>query len=287
MSEINHHTNWTSLREIANSGELSCIDGRHEHCIVSAPGGNMGEFILMLGAAESIGAMKFSAKQIEIILGEYANNFGQFYMHTDTHAISRLLISLTNQAKLSDWLSQFNESDNIEDFYAALLSPSKDLSEHILSYLIQPYFIGCGHLSLLVKYPKKYGIRKQLAQDSLRSFFHLMWNGNAKMHWELLKGEHNETEVVTLESKEDLNDNSVVPYSCNQAAGQRYVNHVAARRFFHKRDADFLNQIFLQIGIPKIELPLFIEKIERKATQQLNHTLEILAPDLPQKRLII
>lgn len=277
--------NWTTIAEIENSGEISCIDGRHSNCVVGAPGGNIGEMILMLSVAERLGGYHFSPDQIEQLLANYASTFGRFYMHTDTHAVKALLQSLSAEESLREWVAGYG--NDIHGFFHAMLELNKSQSDQALKYLLMPEHVGCGHLKLLIQEYQKYQVRSQLVLDTIAGFFRLMWLGNKRMHWEMLEGDHCEQEVVVIDADQELRDESAIPYACHSDKEQRFVTHSAARRFFHKRDAAFINKFVSYSSLPTINIDIFVEEIERLADLQLNNTLRALAKDLPVVRVVI
>ncbi|MDH5546259.1 MAG: hypothetical protein OEZ43_11760 [Gammaproteobacteria bacterium] len=284
-AETFSQANWTTIAEIENSGQISCIDGRHSHCVVGAPGGNIGEMILMLSATEKLGKFNFSSHQLEQLLANYASSFGRFYMHTDTHAVKRLLSRIEKDPELQDWARSFN--GNTRKFFDALILIDKEMSDKLLPFLLMPEHIGCGHLKLLIQQPQKYQVRKSLVLQTLTSFFQLMWLGNRRMHWEMLEGDHEEKQVIVIDSELELEDNSAIPFACNHDNEQRFVAHSAARRFFHRRDAGFINKFVSYMGETAINADLLIGEIARLAELQMGNTLNALAKDLPVVRVVV
>ena len=284
-AETLHNANWTTIAEIESSGEISCIDGRHAHCVVGAPGGNIGEMILMLSAAEKLGDFRFSPEQLEQLLANYASTFGRFYMHTDTQAVKRLLESVKEDAALKDWANAFD--GDITSFFESLSSVDKQTSDALLRHLLMPKHVGCGHLKLLIQESEKYQVRTQLVLHTIASFFRLLWLGNRRMHWEMLEGDHEEKQVIVIDSEQELEDTSAIPYACHSSEGQQSVAHSAARRFFHRRDAAYINKFISYMKQPTIDTDLLVTEIERLADIQMDNTLNALAKDLPVVRVVI
>jgi hypothetical protein len=52
---------WVPLSALKAGEYLSCIDGRHDECVVAAPGGDLGEFILLMTALEAVWEVRFGA----------------------------------------------------------------------------------------------------------------------------------------------------------------------------------------------------------------------------------
>jgi len=278
------NVNWTSIAEIEASGEISCMDGRHEHCVVGAPGGNIGEMILILSAAEKLTKVEFTSSQLDQILANYASNFGRFFMHTDTHAIGQLIDSIQSDDILSGIAEEFDQPNS---FFEQLSKLNKNQSDRLMRYLAMPQHIGCGHLKLLITDSEKYLVRQELVRQIIHSFFRLMWLGNKRMHWEMLQGEHQERQIVVIDAEQELADDSIVPYACHTESGQQFVTHSAARRFFHKRDALFIQKMMRYMAMPSPSFEQFITQIEDNAEIQMNNTLAALAKDLPVVRVIV
>lgn len=286
MSKLDlKNLNWTTIAEIESAGKLSCIDGRHTNCVVGAPGGNIGEFILILSAAEHLTNIEFTSNQLEQLLVNYASTFGQFYMHTDTHAVREVLQTISNDSELAHWANDYQ--GDADSFFTDISTLDKAKADLLIPYLLMPQHIGCGHIKLLATHPDQYQVRPQLVTQIIKSFFRLMWLGNKRMHWEMLDGDHHEKQVVVIDHEQDLESESVVPFACHSDNEQQFVHHSAARRFFHKRDAMFIRNFMSYLDLASPSLVDFIREIEKQADLQLNHTLNALAKDLPVIRMVV
>ena len=286
MSKLDlKNLNWTTIAEIESTGKLSCIDGRHTQCVVGAPGGNIGEFILMLSAAERLTNIEFTRDQLEQLLVNYASTFGQFYMHTDTHAVQEMLQTISNDSVLTHWANDYK--DDVDSFFAAIPTLDKTKADLLMPYLLMPQHIGCGHIKLLATHPDQYQVSPQLVSQVIKSFFRLMWLGNKRMHWEMLDGEHHEKQVVVIDTEQELQNDSVIPFACHTDNEQQFVHHSAVRRYFHKRDAMFIKNFMSHLGLASPTLTDFIEKIEKQADLQLGHTVNALARDLPVVKYVV
>lgn len=286
MSKLDlKNLNWTTIAEIESAGKLSCIDGRHTQCVVGAPGGNIGEIILILSAAEHLTNIEFNNDQIEQLLVNYASTFGQFYMHTDTHAVREMLQTISHDTELANWANDY--LGDVDSFFSDIAVLDKTKADLLMPYLLMPQHIGCGHIKLLTTNAEQYQVRPQLVTHIIKSFFRLMWLGNKSMHWEMLDGDHHEKQVVVIDGEQDLVGESVIPFACHSDNEQQFVHHSAARRFFHKRDAMFIRNFMDYLDLASPTLADFIEKIERQADLQLNHTLNALAKDLPIIRVVV
>jgi len=280
---LGKNLHWVKLGELEEHGELSCIDGRHNHCIIGAPGGNMGEFILLLSAIEQQLNIQLENSLIDSLLNEFLNSFGKFYMHTDTHAVQNLLQESTQIKALSKWTSHFN---NAEAFFDALQTLDEKKAKHILPLLLSANNIGCGHIQLLIKNSKLYRTRTALVEMTLKNFFLQLWKGNKKIHYAMLEGEHNEKCVINIDSQHEINENTLVPYICNKNKESKFVNHSVARHFFLQQGSTLLTKIARQHNINIDQQTLFEEAI-KLSVFQLNSTLDKLATDLPTFRWVV
>lgn len=283
-AETLQHTQWTTLADIETSGKISCMDGRHQHCIVGAPGGNIGELILVLSSLERLTNSKLSRQQLESLLANYSSHFDRFYMHTDQHAVAALLQYLEKHEILSNWAEQFQ--GDTQTFFTQLQRLDSERAKFILPLLSRPEFIGCGHLRLLVQKPKDYQIRKNLVLGTIESFFRLMWLGNKRMQTEMLEGDHAEQQVLVIDAENELTESSTVPYACKDLQ-QQFVSHSAARRFFHRRDASFIINYCKHLNMNTPDLDALVADIELLSTIQMQNTLQHLAKDLPIIHIVV
>lgn len=81
----------TKAAKLLLHGTQACVDGRDAHAIIGTPGGDAGELVLALAAAEQLGRRAFSAEAVERVFADYLDASGHFYLHTDFHAADRWL----------------------------------------------------------------------------------------------------------------------------------------------------------------------------------------------------
>lgn len=272
---------WVTLSEIENAGELACIDGRHDGCIVGAPGGNMGEFILLLTAAERRLKRAFSSQEIQDWLITMAGRFGRFYMHTDEHAVLHLREAMKQDNALGEWLASIGE--DLESFFSGLLNLAPQWQETARPYLLKPEYIGCVHLRLLLEHPEDYLTRKELVADALSAFFTLLWVQPQRMNYVMLAGDHQEESVVSIETLSEVNAETTIPVSCKHSSKQNFVNHQVARDYFMHQSCRVMEDS-LNGAISATELQAEVNRI---ASKQMSNTLDKLAKNLPQFRLVV
>src|SRR5690606_38976337 len=59
---------WIRTASLLSTGSESCVDGRDPHAVVGTPGGDAGEFIVAIAAAESLGGPALSQPELDALL---------------------------------------------------------------------------------------------------------------------------------------------------------------------------------------------------------------------------
>ncbi|MCF6276541.1 MAG: hypothetical protein L3J07_01685 [Candidatus Magasanikbacteria bacterium] len=244
----------------------SCVDGRGEIGIVGTPGGNAGEFVLALTTAEKVSGNTIDIVQMREIMEKYCQIFGKFYMHTDTHAIENLMKSMSLDMSLSDIISMIQ-------------NPVSNLRENLLNALMQADNVGCGHIKLMMKNPEEYGVRKELVQAVVRSFYELLWSGNDYLEFVVLEGEHQEGAVVNILTVDtEINSESMIPVVVPEVDGeQMFVNHPQAANFMRTYEAQNISEL---VGF-EVSVDDYKVEVEKLGTRQLLTTVGHLAKGLP------
>ncbi len=62
---------WIKMAGFLLRGRRSCVDGRDDHAVIGTPGGDMGEFILALGAYENTTGARLTAQQVDVLMRDY------------------------------------------------------------------------------------------------------------------------------------------------------------------------------------------------------------------------
>ena len=132
---------------------FSCVDGRYLEGtrVLATAGGDAAEFMLALVAAQNLG-LYLDQFVIDGLFRRYVDNMGsrRFYMHTDDHAWHHVLETL--------------ELPHDFSIYAA---PDR-LKDALLSALVQPANVGCGHIKGMLLYPTMYNIPNSIPTVSSR-----------------------------------------------------------------------------------------------------------------------
>jgi hypothetical protein len=258
------------LGELTRGATVACIDGRHDHCIVGAPGGNMGEFVLLLTALEAVGP-PVTDREVAELLDGYLREFGRFYMHTDRAAL--------------DWVAQRLgrerlEADEIE-------AAPAELRGQLLQLLTDPCGVGCGHLHAMLASPQTYQVRPELVRAAIRAFFDEIWNHDtgADLDYVVLEGEHEEDELLVYETADAdaLTDATPIPMGCTNG-NKRFVLHDAARRYLLRKSRDYLAEVR---KFDPVQRETFESRIDELAGVQLEATRQALFPDLPTRTVHI
>lgn len=276
MDEFNLSLNWLPLAELTADAELSCIDGRHTGCVLGAPGGDAGEFILLLGVLEEATDETFSAEQIERILDHYMDRHGRFYLHTDRHALEALEQAVRNDDQLGEALEQAGSID------ALVAAPPKDVRARLADLLVEPGYTGCGHLKTMLGHIDEFGVRKELVEGTIRAFYRLLWWGRIEADLTILEGEHEESAIVSFETDQELSAQTVVPAVCSKPEGPfLFVNHEAARRYKRRQDLALLADMPDLVPEGADAHQALLEDAEKLAEKQAAATISHLAPELP------
>eukprot|EP00300_Choanocystis_sp_HF-7_P037084 c53078_g1_i1.p1 GENE.c53078_g1_i1~~c53078_g1_i1.p1 ORF type:complete len:859 (+),score=133.31 c53078_g1_i1:201-2579(+) len=185
------------INEQLKSG-LACMDGRSDEAHLSAPGGDIGEFVIGLKVLEDLSGTQLTQFQVDDILVNVLASADRdaFHMCTDTTALKRLC-------------QQTNYCFPREKFH----SPSLEVQSKLLELLARPDFVGNQHLRLLLTHADVYGIRRELTEMAILSFFRILWNHLAvplapesfhalsrKLDLTVYEDEHDEEGVLSIVS---------------------------------------------------------------------------------------
>lgn len=261
-------TQFLKLGDLTKDATLACIDGRHKDCVVGAPGGNMGEFIMLITALERATTRLLRRAEIQQIFSDYVSHFGRFYMHTDHHALAWIAGELDHDTLNTEEIIGFKEKDR----------------QLALDLLTTPNGVGCGHIKGMLLSPSRYDVRRKLVEDALAAYFETLWEHQdaADLEFESLAGEHQETEVIIFEADDEdrLHDETQIPMVCKHETVSRFVLHDAARRYLLVKAKDFIAE---HQELTPEEDRRFRDEVNRLVPLQLEATRNALFPDLPTR----
>lgn len=212
---------------------FKCLDGRYNKPVLSTTGGDAGEFILALNIFEDLlnennnnNTILLNQEDVDFILYKFINqsNSEPFYMCTDDNAINHIEKELQIEG-----LNIINPRENIKNDLFNLITESEN--------------IGDLHIRLMLKYPEKYGIRKDLIIMFLNSFYKLYWNNKNikdKMELDILTGDHNENAFIEVRSENECQKEKIAPLIPTQDKFiSVFVHHLDAVSIKRKVIAEF------------------------------------------------
>ncbi len=251
----------TALREHLYVG---CVDGRRSACVAGAPGGNAGLLVRLLSVWEEATGRTLDEAAMERVFTRYLDHFDAFYLHTDGVAQEALARHLGVDLSQVDGL---------------LRVPPEAWRATLMEALLIPTHMGCGHLRLLLEHPEVYGTRRRLTEGVIRGFFSRLWEGDPRLHLDILSGIHQEQAVVQLQMPRS---GRLVTIHPRYEDTEFFVYHPDAEAYLEELHARFL------AGTEKMgeaEIPAAVEAQRLLGERQLRQTLARLAAGLPVYRV--
>lgn len=266
---------WVKLAAFLLHGKRSCVDGRDDHGVIGTPGGDAGELLLALAAAERVGGKEVGAHEVERILGRHIDTFGRFYMHSDTTSMNKLIVEgFRKDDRIAPLITHI---DKPEDWRNWMRAPPPAVKDAVLEHLVKPEVMGCGHLRFAMTVAE-YAVRPGLARSFLEAFHRLRWSGAPELDWVVLGGEHVEGAVANVVVEGSLHSYTRVPLvSPNVAGVQMFVNHPQVTSFMRREMASF----FCEVGAVDTRESALTLAIDELGGAQAGHTLSRLAHGLP------
>jgi len=156
---------------LTSSSFFSCCDSRSQYAVLGTPGGDIGEFILALGAVEYLLGRVYNADEVSLVFQDYLQVMSlagkkHFYMHTDMEAEGKL-------STASGVFDVRNPVDHVERNKLITLSTNPD-------------HVGCQHLKGLLTDSASYGIRKELVEDMIKAFLNIFYDSDNPLSSSLL-----------------------------------------------------------------------------------------------------
>jgi len=252
---------------------LSCIDGRHGACVVAAPGGNAGELVVLLAAAEAVLGRRLD---VASVFDAYLARFGRFYLHSDSHAAGRLIARAAGIV---------GEDPPTEDLGQLLRHPPEAWKAALRAHLVDPAHVGCGHLAAMLRDPGGYRVPRELVEGVIRAFHEAAWRGESDAELGVLEGHHEEREVVVFDAPRAVDETTRLPLACPGGVSA-FAYHPGAVRFTRRQAARWLAQHLAGGRRPEPALVDAIARAEGELGQHhLDRTLGALARGLPLRRV--
>jgi hypothetical protein len=270
---------WVSTVDFLDHVPTHCVDGRGGCAIVGAPGGDAGEFLLMLAAVEKVTGQQIQVSAVSGLFRKYLQFYRHFYMHTDTHMLEHLAHEIMGDVDLGVLLKGVPKNQILKELENVIRMPPAKIREKLLKKLVETAKLGCGHLSLMRAHESEYGVRIVLMNAMLEAFYWALWAGE-RVEWEVLAGEHAEKAVVNILAKTDEHAPKQLPLAVPNYHGEQvFVNHPQAEILVLEKSFDFVDRYFGVIWpIDREEYIMVAGELMRKHTMQ---TLRYLAKGLP------
>lgn len=271
---------WVKIANLMLSGHEHCVDGRdREHHILGTPGGDAGEFLLLLATVEQLHQEPLDLTRVPALLADQIDAFGHFYMHTDTHAVAHLLESLREDPRFAEHLPAEGDLQHTE---ILIRHPPEDLRPYLLEHLLDPHNVGCGHLRLVLEHPEEYGVRVELSHAVLRAVFEDLWSDLSGIDYEVLQGDHEEGAVVNVTVAGTIRTFTWVPaVRPAHSNTQIFINHPQVSAYLRRQATLFLIDREPWMHVMPNEEEQFVEALDRLAATQIQATVRHLAPSLP------
>lgn len=286
---------WLKLGNLSDTESDACVDSRIESAIVGNPAGDIGR---MAEAVHAVGAekeAKLSPRDFTSLIAYSVENNGTFYMHTDEGAVNKLAEAMKQDQlimKMFPGLENFLGSP--ESAYELVMNPSfyqgeGDLRVTLLTYLLDPNFMGCGHLKKMFENAKEYGVSEKALRSLTRSFYQLLWDGpkeiRDKLLFPMLMGGHEEGAVLRVEvdmEAQEMTDETMIPAVVPSGdVVHMFVEHHQVQKFLARK---LVWQLLSDVPIPlfaDLDGQKVLARIDRLYKQGLDTTVIKLGPGLP------
>ncbi len=272
------HVRWVRTAALLATGSESCVDGREPHAVIGTPGGDAGELLLALAAAEQASGQQLAAREVSALLDAWLDAFGRLYLHSDVHALEALRLALIRDARFAS----APPIANVAAMENMVRHPPRALEPVLLEHLVEPENVGCGHLRSMLLSPGSYQVRRELVVAVLRDIFERLWRAPEGIDWVVLSGEHHERAVVVVRLDGEIRPYTKVPaIAPSSELGQAFVAHPQVTAYLREQNAHLLFE-----QLPTLRQRVTVEQLSAAirvlAERQLDATLSRLAAGLPR-----
>ena len=276
---------WVKLGDLFNDEYDACVDGRETNPVVGNPGGDVSRLAEAVIAVGAVAGRHFNPGEILKIFDWYLYHVGRFYMHTDAHAMHHLAEFL-NEGYGAKRMGgkKFHSAD---EMYNYVINPDPRQQVFLSRYLLDPRFVGCGHMKLMMTKPEQYGMSEKVLRSLSVAFFDTMWNvpENAKLlAYPMLPGDHKEGAVVNIVIPEEaLTEKTLVPMVAPTDGNVSvFVNHPQVIQFMNRQVAYLLakegKSIIKDLDVDPDAVVAHMEHLQNEGVRQ---TVSALAWGLP------
>lgn len=276
---------WVRLGELFNEEYDACVDGRETKPVVGNPGGDVSRLAEAVIAVGSVAGRQFNPGEILKIFDWYLSHVGRFYMHTDDHAMHSLAEFL-NEGYGAKRMGG-KKFHTAAEMYHFVTNPDPRLQVFLSRYLLDPRFIGCGHMKLMMTKPHQYGMSEKVLRSLSVAFFDMMWNmpdKAVKLAYPSLPGDHKEGAVVNIViAHEELTDKTLVPMVApTDGKISVFVNHPQVVQYLNKKVAYLLakegKSVIKDLDVDPEAVVAHMEHLQNEGVRQ---TVSSLAWGLP------
>ena len=276
---------WVKLGDLLNEEYDACVDGRETNPVVGNPGGDVSRLAEAVIAVGAVAGRHFNPGEILKIFDWYLSHVGRFYMHTDEHAMHHLAEFL-NEGYGAKRMGgkKFHTAAEMYNFVA---NPDPRLQVFLSRYLLDPRFVGCGHMKLMMTKPEQYGMSEKVLRSLSVAFFDTMWNvpeRSKQLAYPMLPGDHKEGAVVSIViPDEELTEKTMVPMVApTDGKISIFVNHPQVVRFLNKKVAYLLaKEGGSVIKDLKVDPDAVVAHMEHLQGEGVRQTVSSLAWGLP------
>ncbi len=273
------HIQWLKMAAFMVHGRLSCVDGRDDCGVIGTPGGDMGEFIMSLSVAEELLNRDLKEEEIASLFQRRLDAFGRFYMHTDQTSLDRLMAAIYSDPFLK---SRIKPVDSHFALNTLMHQLPVDCRSQVIDLLLNPDYIGCGHLRLLIQKGDQYKARDELVRTALKCFYYALWDGATECDYVVLSGLHEECGVASVSLENEVHSFTRIPLIPPTIQGnQMFVAHQQISTYLRNQQAEWILAQDDILPFSKTTAVAFHALVNLRADLHSNLTLSALASDLP------
>ena len=167
---------------------FGCVDGRHVRSGLYAYGGDLGEFTLAISVLEHLSERQIGQAETTRLLEGWLLRVhdagGRFCACIDGSAVAQLASAVGGPANLE------------------ITTPPEETLAPLMLRIVAPEFVGSEHFKWLLRYADTYATRRTLVEQTLRSFYGILWNQHHPLHATLqlhvLSGVRTERAIVHI-----------------------------------------------------------------------------------------
>jgi hypothetical protein len=276
---------WVKLGDIFSQEYDACVDGRETNPVVGNPGGDVSRLAEAVIAVGAVAGRHFNPGEILKVFDWYLSHMGRFYMHTDEHAMHHLAEFLNEGYGVKRMGGK--KFHTAQEMYNFVTNPDPRLQVFLSRYLLDPRFVGCGHMKLMMTKPAQYGMSEKVLRSLSVAFFDTMWNvpeRAGQLAYPMLPGDHKEGAVVSIViPKEELTDKTMIPMVApTDGKVSVFVNHPQVVQYLNKKVAYLLardgKNIIKDLDVDPEAVMTHMEQLQNEGVRQ---TVSALAWGLP------